>query len=149
MQLSEKTFGYGIGSYTTSAGWCTGCYVDSVASSRRSTTFTVTFEAGVYAALESAATAAATAMTVASFNANLTSINSSEALVASGSLPEAILIGAPSSDSGNVFDHWIMGIFAVVLMALCLLASFCAIHHFKQSTKTPEVDVNMDSKTAV
>ena len=150
MQLFEKTFGYSIGSYTTSAGWCTGCFVDSTAAaSRRSVDLTINYEAGVYAALESSATAAANTMTAASFNADLASINAAETLVAS-SLPEAIFIlAATSSDSGNFFNHWIIGVFAVVLMSLCLLASFCVIHRFKQLTKKPEVDVDMDSKTAV
>lgn len=102
------------------------------------------------AALESNATAAADAMTTTSFNADLASINTAEALVASGNLPEATLIlAATSSDSGNFFSHWIMGVFAVVLMVLLLLASFCAIHYFKQSTKKPEVNVDMNSKTVV
>ena len=151
VQLCKKAFGQGIGSYSTSGGWCNGCYVDSTAASlRRSTTFTVTYEAGVNAALESNATAAADAITITSFHANLASINTAEALVASGDLPQAMqILAATSSNSGNFFSHWIMGVFAVVLMVLLLLGSFCAIHYFKQSTKKPEVNVDMNSKTVV
>ena len=154
MQLFEKTLGYGIGSYTTSAGWCTGCFVDSTAAaSRRSVDLTINYEAGVYAALESNATAAATTMTVASFNADLASINAAETLVYY--LPEAIVIlqqpaAATSSDSSGSFgNHWFMGIIAVVLVAILLMISFCVIHRFKQLTKKPEVDVHMDQKATV
>ena len=151
MQLFEKTLGYGIGSYTTSAGWCTGCFVDSTAAaSRRSVDFTVTYEAGVYAALESNATAAATTMTVASFNADLASINAAETLVASSPFEAIFILAATSSDSSGSFgNHWFLGIIAVMLMAILLMISFCAIHRFKQSTKKPEVDVHMDQKTTV
>ena len=152
MQLFEKTFGYSIGSYTTSAGWCTGCFVDSTAAaSRRSVDLTINYEAGVYAALESNATAAANTMTAASFNADLASINAAETLVASSSLPGAtFILAATSSDSSGSFgNHWFMGIIAVMLMVILLMISFCAIHRFKQSTKKPEVDVHMDQKTTV
>ena len=151
MQLFEKAFGYSIGSYTTSAGWCTGCFVDSTAAaSRRSVDLTINYEAGVYAALESNATAAANTMTAASFNADLASINAAETLVAS-SLPGATsILAATSSDSSGSFgNHWFIGIIAVVLLAVLLMIAFCAIHHFKQSTKKPEVDVHMDQKTTV
>ena len=76
-QLTEKAYGKILGAYTTASGWCTGCYVVSVATAntRRSVDFGIAYRAYVGTALQATAQSAADAITVASFNIEIAAVN--------------------------------------------------------------------------